>query len=360
MSWYRTGTVSVTSGSTAVTGSGTAWVGNVFPGDMFYGPNGVPYEVDEVVSNTSLVLVETYGGAPTVGAAYKIMPTQGRVRELTAQVLQLIADYGSVEAALTVLSGNVGLGKSPNTSAKLDVAGQVWVDAPSGDATVRLLTSSAEKGKLAATSAGRVYIESNGAEVMTWLNGNVGIGLSPVQRLTVYTPGAAAGYAQFTNGSTGPAAGNGLLVGVNAAGQGVINHQTNASLLLGANNATVLAIKETGNVGIGTLSPTSFGTGYSALSIDGSTCGVLDLMQAGASAFRLFCFPTEARLQVMLNAPMKFYTNNIVRGQFKAAGQLNLEPLSADPSGAGAGDLYFNGTTSKLRLHNGSGWVDLH
>lgn len=78
-------------------------------------------------------------------------------------------------------SGRVGLGKTPNASALLDVAGQVWVDAQSGDATVRLLVSSVEKGKLAVTSAGRGYLESNGSEVLCWLNGDVGIGTTSPQ-----------------------------------------------------------------------------------------------------------------------------------------------------------------------------------
>lgn len=135
---------------------------------------------------------------------------------------------------------------------------------------------------------------------------------------------------------------------------------TGNSLVIDDYTNVFFAITSSGNIGIGTSSPTNFGAGYSALSIDGSTCGVLELMQAGASAFRVFCFPTEARLQVMLNVPMKFYTNNIIRGQFKAAGQLNLEPLASDPSGAEAGDLYFNSTTGKFRGYDGSSWADLN
>lgn len=200
MAWYRIGTVAVTNGSKNVTGTGTAWVNNVQPGDAFIGPDGVYNEVDLVGSNTSITLVDNFGGTTASGVAYKIVPTQGRVRDLAAQVAALILDYGSVEAALTVLSGNVGLGKSPNASARLDVAGQVWVDAPSGDATLRLLTSGTEKGKLAVTSAGRGYLESNGAEVLTWLNGNVGIGTATMSaKLDVV--GSGDGGMQYRTGT---------------------------------------------------------------------------------------------------------------------------------------------------------------
>ena len=180
MSWYAIGTVSVTNNNVAITGAGgTAWAANIQAGDAFKGPDEKLYEVQSVNSDTAITLARVYAGATLAGAAYAIIPTQGRVRDLAAAVLQLITDVGDVDAALTVVSGRVGLGKSPNASAKLDVSGQVWVDAPTGDATLRMLASGVEKGKLAVTSAGRVYIESNGAEVMTLLNGNVGIGVIP-------------------------------------------------------------------------------------------------------------------------------------------------------------------------------------
>lgn len=189
MAWYRAGTATFTNGSTAVAGSGTAWATNVRPGDEIIGPDNISREVETVTSDTALTMVETYAGSTAAGAAYKVKPIQGWNRDVAAQLAALINDYGSVEAALTVLAGNLGLGKSPNAGAKLDVAGQVWVDAPSGDATLRMLTSGAEKGKLAVTSAGRVYIESNGAEVMTLLNGNVGIGTGvPARKLEVSGP----------------------------------------------------------------------------------------------------------------------------------------------------------------------------
>jgi hypothetical protein len=39
---------------------------------------------------------------------------------------------------------------------------------------------------------------------------------------------------------------------------------------------------------------------------------------------------------------------------------VNFQPLAADPAGAGAGDVYYNSGTNKLRLYDGTSWVDLN
>lgn len=198
MAWYRVNTCSLTSGSPAINGASTAWVANAQAGDAFKGPDEKLYEVQSVNSDTSITLASNYLGATAALQAYAIIPTQGRVRDLAAQVLALVNDYGAVSGALTVLSGRVGLGKSPNASAKLDVAGQVWVDAPSGDAILRMLVSAVEKGKFGVTSAGRVYIESNGAEVLSVLNGNVGINSTAPGNLGKFVVGDTNGTLFWT------------------------------------------------------------------------------------------------------------------------------------------------------------------
>ena len=92
--WYRAGTVAVTSGSKTVTGTGTQWQNLIFgvaPGVTFYGPDGKPYEIDTVNSNTSLTLVTNYSGATASGQAYAIDPTRsGSVASLAAQTSEVL------------------------------------------------------------------------------------------------------------------------------------------------------------------------------------------------------------------------------------------------------------------------------
>ena len=85
MAWYDTGTVSVTNGSTTVTGAGTNFVAGVQVGEGFSGPDGRIYEIQAVVSATSLTLADAYLGSTQTGQDYKIVPTQSLVATLASQ-----------------------------------------------------------------------------------------------------------------------------------------------------------------------------------------------------------------------------------------------------------------------------------
>ncbi len=63
MAWYDTGTVSVTNGSTTVTGSGTNFIAGAQIGEAFYGPDDNLYEIQAIVSATEITLADLYLGA---------------------------------------------------------------------------------------------------------------------------------------------------------------------------------------------------------------------------------------------------------------------------------------------------------
>jgi hypothetical protein len=58
--------------------------------------------------------------------------------------------------------------------------------------------------------------------------------------------------------------------------------------------------------------------------------------------------------------PISLQTNGTERARVKANGQVRFIPLAADPGGAEAGDVYYNSGTNKLKVYNGTAWVDLH
>lgn len=83
--------------------------------------------------------------------------------------------------------------------------------------------------------------------------GYMGLGVeAPQHKLHLYNSlGAQQTYAQFTNPTTGILSNDGLITGINGAGNALIYNQENSRLFFGTNNTMRMSISETGNVGIG-------------------------------------------------------------------------------------------------------------
>jgi len=96
MSWYSTGTVSVTNGATLVTGTGTGWFGALQNGWGFVGPDGRLYEIESITDAASLTLGTAYQGATASPQAYAIFPTNSLDIALVASVQSLITNYQSI------------------------------------------------------------------------------------------------------------------------------------------------------------------------------------------------------------------------------------------------------------------------
>jgi len=99
--WYRTGTVSVTNGSAAVTGSSTNWVTQgIQPGDIFTIDNVTLYEVLSVNSQTGLTLNGTYAGATAPASTYAIIQNFSTLSStLSSQISALTASYQAATTA---------------------------------------------------------------------------------------------------------------------------------------------------------------------------------------------------------------------------------------------------------------------
>ena len=105
--WYRTGTITVTNGSTAVTGSGTTWIANAGIGEALYAPDGRLYEIANISSDTSITLATPYLGSNASGQTYVIVPSQSYIRDLAAQAADLVNNYSTIY-------NTVGQGKFPD------------------------------------------------------------------------------------------------------------------------------------------------------------------------------------------------------------------------------------------------------
>ncbi|MCK9706235.1 tail fiber domain-containing protein [Pseudomonas syringae] len=132
MPWLRNGTVSVTNGSTAVTGVNVAFDANSRVGDAFVGPDGLNYEIANVASPTVISILPPYKGATVSGAAYAIMPVQGYDKMLRDAFNQLRVQFGDKMAALgttgnydtlPVAKGGTGAVDVPNALANLGLRG---------------------------------------------------------------------------------------------------------------------------------------------------------------------------------------------------------------------------------------------
>jgi len=130
MSWYKTGTVSVVQGSNAVLGVGTDFVSNTQRGNIFIGPDGAIYEIDQIVDLQNLHLAKPYAGTTAQGALYSIVPTQAYVQQLTQSATSLLNTFGSFRD--DYLAGNL-VGKGLQLKGVLSSPDQLPVGPAVGD-----------------------------------------------------------------------------------------------------------------------------------------------------------------------------------------------------------------------------------
>lgn len=100
MPWYKTGTVSVTQNSNAVSGTGTAFIANSRVGDAFRGPDGGWYEVTNIASDTAMSIAPNYQGVTNAAGVYALAPMQGYVKDSADALRALVNQFGGVLAVL--------------------------------------------------------------------------------------------------------------------------------------------------------------------------------------------------------------------------------------------------------------------
>jgi hypothetical protein len=147
---------------------------------------------------------------------------------------------------------------------------------------------------------------------------------------------------------------------VGAPVSSVGSEAANSNLLFRTGGTTErMRVDASGNVGIGTT------TMSQRLNVEGS-------IHLGGTGFR-YISTTSEHLAFVKKAggPFHFYfrktddgtvngTNSTEMLVIKNSGQVRFQPLASDPSGAQAGDVYYNSGDNKLKVYNGTSWVDLH
>jgi hypothetical protein len=109
-------------------------------------------------------------------------------------------------------------------------------------------------------------------------------------------------------------------------------------------------------------------------SLSAAQCGIQVISDGGIASFNAYSSTfatTELQSSALLSsgssangliittattAPIRLRTNSIERVRIKQTGQMRFVPLASDPSGAEAGDIYYNSTISALKLYDGTVW----
>lgn len=157
MAWYKSGTCSVTNGSTTVTGTGTAWVDNVRIGsDGFVGPDGLLYEISKVVSATEIILAVAYKGTTAASGRYAVAPIQGYTKELADKAAALIDQFSDAEATAASsasAAASSASAASDSATAAASSASAAKSSADSASASATAASSSASSASSSASSA---------------------------------------------------------------------------------------------------------------------------------------------------------------------------------------------------------------
>jgi hypothetical protein len=284
----------------------------------------------------------------------------------------LIATSAQLAAAVTdeTGSGSLVFGTSPTLSAPT-LSGAVTLSAGTATGVAYL------NGSKVLTSGGALTFDGT----------NFGIGTSsPSNKLVVSNAGAqgfefdpATGIMQVYNRST--------------SAYGELRPYGSLIRFFTGTSPTETMRLELGNLLLGTTStgadglgisnllnltfPEGSGTSYTNLFRQASSAATILAngykRSANANAFASSVGTSWAKSAIALNTgDIAFYADpagTVANGtdvtpterfRVKSTGQARFVPLSADPSGAENGDVYYNSTTNKLRVRAGGAWVDLH
>lgn len=99
--------------------------------------------------------------------------------------------------------------------------------------------------------------EENGANI-SYTGGNTGIGITtPVDRLQIHTTGTGSSSFRMTNGTTGFTNSDGFWLGYTSSNAAYVYNFESTPIIFGTASAERMRITQNGDIGIGTISPSS-------------------------------------------------------------------------------------------------------
>lgn len=263
MSWYRASTISLTNGSTAVTGAATDFIANSAVGEGLLAPDGKVYEIAAIVSATSLTLGSVYLGSTASGQSYAIIPSQSYLRDLAAQAAALVNSYQAVQDG--VGAGLFADGTAGAPSVRFATDTNTGINHSTTD-TFDLVTGGTSRATASNSGLLIPTVDINGGTI----DGTVIGGTTPAAGsfTTLSASGVISAPASVSLTNAGSA--SQAYVGGNGSGRAILNAPSGQEVDLTVQGVTVLYA--TGS-SVGTLQPLSV-TG--ALSASGRIAATSD------------------------------------------------------------------------------------
>ena len=318
---------------------------------IFYGATNATPNITTFVNNSALTLTlnannsATFSGAVTVGDNLS-MNAGGQFYYGDPSTNRYLRTYvsgasgsatlnysfwnGSAWAIKSTLDYNgAATFSSSVTAGALSRIGDVYIGGRSGTYATYSDGIIGDNLHLAASGTGGAVYINTALSRNTYINpvgGNVGIGTtSPGNLLEVQ---GSAKLNAPTSGTVNLAFG---ISGTNYASikyndsDGSLTTQTLGSypLIFGTNITERMRITSGGNVGIGTISPTIV-SGFTDLTIDGSSGSFIDLRYNGADNGRFVSSAGIVGLQSLSTTPLTFNTNGSERMRITSGGSVNI------------------------------------